>query len=70
MAATLPNLSTAELETLLAALVPRPGAPGSPVASPGDTPAFLARAGLAAGPVNWSPGWKLGVLPAGARRPC
>jgi phosphatidylserine/phosphatidylglycerophosphate/cardiolipin synthase-like enzyme len=61
MAAALPNLSTAELETLLAALVPSPGAPGSPVASPGDTPAFLARVGLAAGPVSlvaWLEAWR------------
>ncbi|MFN7738669.1 MAG: hypothetical protein ACK5RA_00200 [Cyanobacteriota bacterium] len=42
MAAALPNLSTAELETLLAALVPRPGAPGSLAASViGATPPAL-----------------------------
>jgi len=61
MATALPNLSTAELETLLAALVPSPGAPGSPVASLGDTPAFLARVGLAAGTVSllaWLEAWR------------
>jgi phosphatidylserine/phosphatidylglycerophosphate/cardiolipin synthase-like enzyme len=61
MTAALPNLSTAELETLLAALVPRPGAPGSLAASPGDTPAFLARVGLAAGTISlvaWLEAWR------------
>jgi phosphatidylserine/phosphatidylglycerophosphate/cardiolipin synthase-like enzyme len=61
MAAAFPNLSTAELETLLAALDPHLGVLGSLVDSLGDPPAFLARVGLAAGPVSlvaWLEGWR------------
>jgi phosphatidylserine/phosphatidylglycerophosphate/cardiolipin synthase-like enzyme len=45
MGAAFPNLNTAELETLLAALEP-----GSRKGDLADPPAFLARVGLAAGP--------------------
>jgi phosphatidylserine/phosphatidylglycerophosphate/cardiolipin synthase-like enzyme len=54
MAAAFPNLSTAELETLLAALDPHRGGsergdPGSLAGDLADSPAFLARIGLAPG---------------------
>ncbi len=54
MAAAFPNLSTAELETLLAALDPhrgdsQSGNPGSLAGDLADPPAFLARIGLAPG---------------------
>ena len=61
MAAAFPNLSTAELETLLAALDPHLGDHGSLADSLGDPPAFLSRVGLAAGPVSliaWLEGWR------------
>ena len=55
MPAAFPNLSTAELETLLAALDPhhgdsQRGDPGSLAGDLADPPAFLARIGLAPGP--------------------
>jgi phosphatidylserine/phosphatidylglycerophosphate/cardiolipin synthase-like enzyme len=61
MAAPFPNLSTAELETLLAALDPHRGDPDSLAAGIGDPPAFLARIGLATGPVSllaWLERWR------------
>ena len=66
MAAAFPNLSTAELETLLAALDPHRGdSPlgdsGSLAADLADPPAFLARIGLATGPgslVAWLEHWR------------
>lgn len=61
MAAAFPNLSTAELETLLAALDPHRGDPGSLADDLGDHPAFLARIGLAAGPISllpWLERWR------------
>jgi phosphatidylserine/phosphatidylglycerophosphate/cardiolipin synthase-like enzyme len=61
MAAAFPNLSTAELETLLAALDPHRGDTGSLAGDLGDPPAFLARIGLAAGPVSllsWLERWR------------
>ena len=61
MAAAFPNLSTAELETLLAALDPHRGDPGSLADDLGDPPAFLARIGLAARPVSllvWLERWR------------
>jgi len=50
MAADFPNLSTAELETLLSALDPHRCDSGSLAADLADPPAFLARIGLATGP--------------------
>lgn len=61
MPAALPNLNTSELETLLAALDTHLGDPGSLADSLGDPPAFLARIGLAGGPVSlvvWLEGWR------------
>ena len=61
MAAAFPHLSTAELETLLAALDPQRGAPGSLADSLANPPAFLARIGLDAGPVSlvaWLERWR------------
>jgi phosphatidylserine/phosphatidylglycerophosphate/cardiolipin synthase-like enzyme len=61
MAASFPQLSTAELETLLAALDPQHGDPGSLADSLADPPAFLARIGLEAGPVAlvaWLERWR------------
>jgi hypothetical protein len=52
MAAGFSNPSTAELETLLAALDSHRGGPGSLAGDLGDPPAFLARIGLAAGPIS------------------
>jgi len=65
MAAAFPNLSTAQLETLLAALDPHRGGsergdPGSLAADLADPPAFLARIGLAAGSISllaWLERW-------------
>jgi phosphatidylserine/phosphatidylglycerophosphate/cardiolipin synthase-like enzyme len=60
MAAAFPNLSTAQLETLLAALDPHRGDPGSLAADLADPPAFLARIGLAAGSISllaWLERW-------------
>lgn len=61
MAAAFPNLSTAELETLLAALDPHRGDPGSLFDELGDPPAFLARIGLGAGAASllaWLQRWR------------
>ena len=68
MATAFPNLSTTELETLLAALDSHRGDPasladnlGSVADNIGDPPAFLARVGLAAGPVSlvtWLERWR------------
>jgi len=66
MAAAFPNLSTAELETLLAALDPyrgdsQRGNPGSFAGDLADPPAFLARIGLAPGPDSlgaWLERWR------------
>jgi len=66
MAAAFPNLSTAELETLLAALDPHRGGsergdPGSLAGDLADPPAFLARIGLAPGPDSlgaWLERWR------------
>jgi hypothetical protein len=61
MSAAFPDLSTAELETLLAALDPHRGDPGSLADDLGDPPAFLARIGLAARPVSllvWMERWR------------
>jgi phosphatidylserine/phosphatidylglycerophosphate/cardiolipin synthase-like enzyme len=61
MAAPFPQLSTAELETLLAALDPQHGDAASLVDSLADPPAFLARIGLDAGPVGlvaWLEHWR------------
>jgi phosphatidylserine/phosphatidylglycerophosphate/cardiolipin synthase-like enzyme len=61
MAATFPQLSTAELETLLAALDPQHGGTGFLADSLTDPPAFLARLGLEAGPVSlvaWLERWR------------
>lgn len=66
MAAAFPNLSTAELETLLAALDPHRGDsqrsdPGSLASDLADPPAFLARIGLANGPGSlggWLEHWR------------
>lgn len=61
MAETFPQLSTAELETLLAALDPQHWDPGSLADSLADPPAFLARIGLEAGPVAlvaWLERWR------------
>jgi phosphatidylserine/phosphatidylglycerophosphate/cardiolipin synthase-like enzyme len=61
MAAAFPNLSTSELEILLAGLDPHLGVYGSVADSLVDPPAFLARVGLAAGPVSlvaWLEGWR------------
>ena len=61
MAATFPHLSTAELETLLAALDPHHGNPCSLADSLADPPAFLARIGLEAGTcslVSWLEHWR------------
>ncbi len=61
MAAAFPNLSTAELETLLAALDLQRGAPGSLADVLADPPAFLARIGLAAEPLpvlGWLERWR------------
>ena len=66
MAAAFPNLSTAELETLLAALDPhrgdsQSGNPGSLAGDLADPPAFLARIGLAPGPDSlgaWLERWR------------
>ncbi|MFM1902076.1 MAG: hypothetical protein RLZZ216_2652 [Cyanobacteriota bacterium] len=61
MAAPFPQLSTAELETLLAALDPRHSGNGFHADSLADPPAFLARIGLAAGPVSlvaWLERWR------------
>jgi phosphatidylserine/phosphatidylglycerophosphate/cardiolipin synthase-like enzyme len=66
MAAAFPNLSTAELETLLAALDPHRddshrGDPGALAADLADPPAFLARIGLATGPGSlgaWLERWR------------
>jgi phosphatidylserine/phosphatidylglycerophosphate/cardiolipin synthase-like enzyme len=66
MAAAFPNLSTAELETLLAALDPhrddsKGRDPGSLAADLADPPAFLARIGLATGPGSlgaWLEHWR------------
>ena len=61
MSAAFPNLSTAELETLLAELDPHRGDTGSLAGDLGDPPAFLARIGLAAGPVSllsWLERWR------------
>ncbi|MFN9485040.1 MAG: hypothetical protein ACK6BM_00165, partial [Cyanobacteriota bacterium] len=61
MAAAFPNLSTAELETLLAALDPHRGVSGSLAADLSDLPALLARIGLATGPGSlgsWLEHWR------------
>ena len=66
MPAAFPNLSTAELETLLAALDPhhgdsQRGDPGSLAGDLADPPAFLARIGLAPGPGSlgaWLERWR------------
>lgn len=61
MPADFPNLSTAELETLLAALDPHRGDSGSLASDLADPPAFLARIGLAAGPGSlgaWLERWR------------
>lgn len=66
MATAFPHLSTAELETLLAALDPHRGDskgrdPGSLAGDLADPPAFLARIGLATGPGSlgaWLEGWR------------
>jgi len=61
MAAPFPQLSTAELETLLAALDPKHGGTGFLADSLADPPAFLARIGLEAGPVSlvaWLERWR------------
>jgi phosphatidylserine/phosphatidylglycerophosphate/cardiolipin synthase-like enzyme len=61
MAAAFPHLSTAELETLLAALDPQRGDSGSLADSLANPPAFLARIGLAPGPVAlvaWLERWR------------
>jgi len=60
MAAAFPHLTTAELEALLAALDSHRGDPGSLADIPADPPAFLARIGLAAGPISllaWLERW-------------
>ncbi|MFM2172777.1 MAG: hypothetical protein RLZZ54_704 [Cyanobacteriota bacterium] len=60
MAAPFPKLSTAELETLLAALESQHGGTGFLADSLADPPAFLARIGLNAGPVSlvaWLERW-------------
>lgn len=61
MAAPFPQLSTAELETLLAALDPQHGGTVFLADSLADPPAFLARIGLEAGPVSllaWLERWR------------
>jgi phosphatidylserine/phosphatidylglycerophosphate/cardiolipin synthase-like enzyme len=61
MAAAFPNLSTAELETLLAALDSHSGDFDFCTADLEDPPAFLARIGLEAGPVSllpWLERWR------------
>jgi hypothetical protein len=61
MAAAFPHLSTAELETLLAALAPQGGNPASLADSLGDPRAFLARIGLDAAAVSlvaWLESWR------------
>ena len=61
MAASFPLMSTAELETLLAALDPRHAGTGFLTDSLADPPAFLARIGLEAGPVSlvaWLERWR------------
>ena len=61
MAAAFPNLSTAELETLLAALDSHSDDFDFFAADLGDPPAFLARIGLEAGPVSllpWLERWR------------
>jgi phosphatidylserine/phosphatidylglycerophosphate/cardiolipin synthase-like enzyme len=61
MAATFPQLSAAELETLLAALDPQHGGTGFLADSLTDPPAFLARIGLEAGSValvTWLERWR------------
>lgn len=61
MSAAFPILSTAELETLLAALDPHRGDSGSLASDLADPPAFLARIGLAAGPGSlgdWLEHWR------------
>lgn len=64
MAAPFPNLSNAELETLLAALDPLRVDSGSLPDSLGDPAAFLSRIGLAECPVSlvlWLEGWRAAV---------
>ena len=61
MPAAFPNLSTAELETLLVALDPQHGDPGSLAGDLADPSAFLARIGLAPGPGSlgaWLERWR------------
>jgi len=61
MAVAFPHMSTAQLETLLAALDLQRGAPGFLSDSLGDPPAFLARIGLDAAPfalVAWLESWR------------
>ena len=61
MAAAFPNLSTAQLEALLAALDPHLGNPGCLAESLADPAAFLARVALAAAPVSlvaWLEEWR------------
>ena len=61
MAASFPQLSTAELETLLAALESQHGDGGFFTDSLADPPAFLARIGMEAGPVAlvaWLEHWR------------
>jgi phosphatidylserine/phosphatidylglycerophosphate/cardiolipin synthase-like enzyme len=61
MTAPFPQLSTAALETLLAALESQHGGTGFLTDSLADPPAFLARIGLQAGPVSlvaWLERWR------------
>jgi phosphatidylserine/phosphatidylglycerophosphate/cardiolipin synthase-like enzyme len=61
MAEAFPPLSTAQLETLLAALDPHRGDPASLADGLADPPAFLARIGLEAGSVSlvdWLARWR------------
>lgn len=70
MAAVFPNLSTAELETLLAALDQHLGDPGSMNDSLGDPRALLARVDLFYGAdslVQWLEDW---CAAKGSQRPC